>query len=158
MSGLEQRFWAKVNRDGPVVRDELGECWEWTGAKLRGQGYGRVVVAGREVLAHRLAWTLTYGEPPPGLCVCHHCDNRLCTRPAHLFIGTRADNNADRHVKGRSRGPRSENSPMVRLSADDVEQIRKMHQLGAHSQERIGQMFGVSQPTVSQIVLGRTWQ
>ncbi len=88
-------FWAKV--------DKSGDCWLWTAFKNQ-QGYGRIKVLHRPILAHRLAWQLTYGViKDDELCVCHHCDVRLCVRPDHLFLGTLRDNNLDRTRKGRTR-------------------------------------------------------
>lgn len=86
-------FWSKVDRSAP------GGCWLWKQAPIA-NGYGRTTVGYRRVLAHRLAWELTHGAIPDGLCVLHRCDVRLCVNPAHLFLGI-ADNNADRDAKGR---------------------------------------------------------
>lgn len=58
----------------------------------------------RTVYAHRFAWEITNGPIPVGLLACHHCDNPPCCNPAHLFLGTHADNNADMNAKGRARG------------------------------------------------------
>lgn len=101
------RFWSKVNADG--------DCWLWTGylmAKEYGQFRG---FDGRTILAHRQAWLLTFGSIEDDLCVLHVCDEPRCVRPDHLFLGTRADNNADMRAKGRldeayriSRLPRGE--------------------------------------------------
>jgi len=92
MGTPEERFWPKVNK--------TEGCWEWT-ACIR-NGYGAFGVKKNEVLnAHRYSWILSYGEIPEGLLVCHHCDNRICVRPDHLFLGTHYDNTHDGIVKGR---------------------------------------------------------
>jgi len=89
-----------------LIRTPNG-CLEWTRHRTP-QGYGQM---GKGVLAHRFAWELAYGPIPDGLCVLHHCDNPPCceTSPSeaypdgHLFLGTKADNNADMLAKKRGR-------------------------------------------------------
>ena len=84
-------------------------CLEWTG--YIEDGYGRMRRGDKVVRTHRLAWEFVNGSIPDGLDVLHHCDNRPCcqTDPTpgypegHLFLGTHADNNADRDAKGRCR-------------------------------------------------------
>lgn len=92
-------FWDRM------VRTEAG-CLEWAGAR-NGKGYGLVQrrrLSSAPLLAHRYAWMLTTGDPGRA-CVLHRCDNPACCEPAHLFLGTVQDNNADMRQKGRGVAP-----------------------------------------------------
>lgn len=113
----ETRFWAQVNKDGPIVRPEFGPCWVWTGLTMiwRKQTYGKFNVADptrplrsrnrlarRHIPAHRFSYELANGAiGDPMLFVCHKCDNPPCVRPDHLFLGTPQDNIDDMIAKGR---------------------------------------------------------
>ena len=81
----EERFWAKVEKSGPVpdYRPELGPCWLWTGRPTH-YGYGNLKVARRDVYAHRFAYELLVGPIPEGLTIDHLCRVRLCVNTRHM--------------------------------------------------------------------------
>ena len=86
-----KRFWDKVEKtDG---------CWNWKANKAN--GYGHFSLYGKKIKAHRYSWIMKYGEIPAGMLICHHCDNKACVNPDHLFIGTQSDNLKDCVRKGR---------------------------------------------------------
>ena len=136
-------FWRQVRRGAP------DECWLWGGTTTP-DGYGRVHHGKRREYAHRIAYRLTRGDILPGLCVCHTCDVRNCANPAHLWLGTAADNNRDRMHKGRSaRGPRPSYAKL------DPDQVRKIRSLTGLTQRRIGLEYGLSPRMVRIIQRGQ---
>jgi hypothetical protein len=99
---LAERFWSKVDQRDP------DECWEWTaGRTAAGYGYLATTRAAGPIYAHRWSYEQHIGTIPEGRYVCHRCDNPPCVNPAHLFVGTHADNMADMKAKGRVRKPRA---------------------------------------------------
>lgn len=90
-----RRFNSKIDKSSTH-----GGCWIWTAYKDK-NGYGRFALPGKKnIQAHRQAWIFKNGEIPDGLHVLHHCDNPSCVRVEHLFLGTHAENMADRDRKG----------------------------------------------------------
>ena len=102
------------------------------------------------IFAHRLFYTAHKGEIPTGLLVCHRCDTPACVNPDHLFLGTIAENNHDRTLKGRCRG--TWNGRAV-LTPDDVRAIRA----SSEGTKAIAGRYGVARTTVYDIRHGRTW-
>lgn len=149
-------------------------CWEWSGP-LNNSGYGIVFQDynrnGRraQMTAHRFSYQKHIGTIPDGLCVMHTCDNRKCVNPDHLKVGTWADNNRDRSLKGRS-GSRTytdeqrkqyseryagEKSPHSKLTADDVRFIRACTTMGCM---KLAAKFSVSSSTIKHIRNGKSWK
>ena len=80
--------------------DAAAGCVLWHGTTDR-WGYGYMTVRGKKIGAHRIAYTLANGAIPKGLCVLHSCDTPACVNPAHLRLGTDADNHRDTLERGR---------------------------------------------------------
>lgn len=152
---LRARFWSRVRRA------ESDACWEWQGAIGR-HGYGVISTGrGRSTTAHRLSWRMLRGEISEGLCVCHTCDNRRCVNPAHLFLGSRGDNNADARAKGRAIDPprhTGEEHPGAKLTAQQVCEIRRLYRPRHGILAALGRQFGVSSVQIRNIVERRHWR
>ncbi len=136
-----QRFWAKVNKDGPVPEHmpHLGQCWVWT-AYLNKWGYGRIYAgypSTRMILSHNASWILHHGPIPEGKIICHHCDNPACVHPKHIWPGTHAENSHDRDDKGRQVAPKGEAQGQSKLTAQQVLEIRRLYSAGGVSQLKL---------------------
>ena len=82
-----------------IACDPNTGCWLWAG-RMSGNGYGQA--SGRRGKpAHRLSYESRHGPIPPGMVIMHRCDTPLCVNPAHLRVGTQADNVRDMYIKGR---------------------------------------------------------
>lgn len=106
-------------------------CWPWTGGRDV-KGYGVYGTPDGSLKAHRVAWLRAHGSIPEDKYICHHCDNPPCCNPAHLFLGSPADNSADMVAKGRHagrgkgvrpRGPEESRDVMLRLTQAELDEI-----------------------------------
>lgn len=141
------------------ARDLTTGCLLWTAGK-DWDGYGIVHLgpAIRSQRAHRVAWEIAHGtRPPRGLVVRHSCDTPACIEPTHLIIGTVADNNRDRQIRGRSADRRGDKCPTAVLTWPQVAEIRRLLS-GGHSHSSLAHQFGVSRKTISKIAHNETWQ
>ena len=155
-----------------------GECLLWTGARTT-NGYGQIKFRGRLLHVNRASVMVHIGPIPEGMFACHHCDNPPCINPAHLYIGTASDNMQDKVRRGRCNMPRGDKHyariaamsrpPKVlpgkargsrcwsaKITEADVSIIRECSRF--LFQREIGEIFGLTQATVSKVILGATWK
>lgn len=149
MNPFEDRFWQKVVKGCP------DQCWPWIGATNRGSRneYGSILRNGKMIGAHRASWEINHGTIAPGMCVLHRCDNPRCVNPAHLFLGTHAENMIDKASKGRAPRVRGANHQSAKLTQGEVYAIRAAH----GTQMEIAKRFHISQSHVQRIRTNQSW-
>lgn len=147
---LVERFWPKVASASPE------QCWPWTACRFWA-GYGKFGVDGKTAYAHRVAWVLIHGPIPEDLDVLHTCDNPPCCNPAHLFLGTHADNMRDRERKGRHNAPHGEKSGTSKLNDALVATIRERYRNG-ETVAALASDVGVVYSTIYVIVTYKRWK
>lgn len=163
-----ERFWEKVDKNGPVIVPELDECWLWK-ASCDVDGYGDFSAnRGKDVKAHR--WSFQDANKiilSPKICVLHRCDNPPCVRPSHLFSGSAKDNRADSDRKGRTFDLNKwarENRHLwtgrtpVKITRQQVLEIHTLYRTGKFSIQTLGESYGLSAAWVSRIVRGLAWK
>lgn len=154
----EDRFWAKVDRNGPTPphAPELGACWLWTASKHR-SGHGEFFVSperGR-VGAPRFSLEISGVLPASSedYC-CHKCDNPPCVNPSHLFWGSALENVRDAIAKGRH--AHGETNGAALLKEEWIIPIRERY-AGGETARSLGIEFGVSEATIGAIARGDRW-
>ena len=122
-------------------------CIIWLGAGA-GTGYGQVTIFKRSWYAHRLAFEVSNGPIPPGLCVMHKCDTRMCINPHHLTVGTHKENTRDMHSKGRGL------AVMTYAMAKEV----RLRVASGCSLTELAEELGISYFTLWNANSNRTWR
>ena len=156
----QKRFWRKVNKNGPLPDQSkypgLGRCWNWNGSR-NNNGYGVIRIRYKLFLAHRAAYRILVGEIPKGLNVIHSCDNRTCTNPDHLRVGTQQENIAEAAARGRMGIAKGNRHGKSKLTEANVIQIRKERASGMLIKDIAAKYF-VREQTIGQIANRSRWK
>lgn len=154
MSELYQNIYL-INKESSKIRffskvTITESCWIWNGS-LDQKGYGVVKIGigpnGKMIRAHRLS-ILIRDEKLEKLLLCHHCDNKICVNPNHLFYGTNKDNMRDKVLKDRA---------AMKLTRKEVLEIRELYKSGKYTHKRLGELFGVTKTNIGYIVRNIIW-
>jgi hypothetical protein len=144
----------KLNFEKHVIRKN--GCWEWNG-RLFSTGYPIMTILHKKGVqtGHRASWVIHKGKIPEGLFVCHTCDNKECTNPEHLFLGTHKENTLDMVTKNRQAiGIRN---GCAKLSENDVIEIKKHLSLG-NTYRELAEKFSVSTTNIAHIKNRKLWK
>ena len=133
-------------------------CWEMSGSRCKeGRGYCYICIKDQKWGAHRASYAAFVGSIPDGLYVCHHCDNRICVNPSHLFVGTAKDNFDDMVKKQRQVVSRGEDSGTAKLQHHHVAEIRRRRRSG-ETLVSISADFPVGVSQICHVCTGRSWK
>jgi hypothetical protein len=152
-------LWSKVDKK---TEDE---CWNWLGYKNGGQ-YGRTWINDRGYYAHRVIFdlvypnTITLSAPKDsdeiGFLL-HTCDNPSCCNPKHLFVGTHADNMADKVAKQRQKKFPNDSGPRCKLSMAQARKIRQLRKEGVSARE-LAKKYEISLPSIKTLLRGDSYK
>lgn len=158
----KRRFWSYVEKH------EASQCWPWIG-NINSHGYGSIRLTTKPgthktIGASRVAYELHNSTTvPAGMCVCHHCDNRRCCNPTHLYVGTAQDNVDDREVRGRGRPPFSEkplrgSDNYAAIMNDATVCWARREARSGRTVSDLARAIGVTAAGMSYAVRGKSWQ
>lgn len=143
------KFWKRIQTNTQV------DCWLWSGCTDK-RGYGVVKFLGFTRHAHSVAYELKYNILTRGINVLHRCDNPPCCNPDHLFLGTHADNMADKVAKNRH--SHGETHGMAKLTALQVKSIRRLHETGNFTQQELADKFSIGRTRIWDIINNKRWK
>lgn len=125
-------------------------CINWQGSKF-GNGYARKWIDGKTVLVHRLVLeSKIAGFLGSGYFACHTCDNRSCINPAHLVVGTAAENTGQ--MIGRDRKtPRRKSIPGIGILSIALREIQTKY-LSGTIKNHLAKEYGVQHETIIKIL------
>ena len=138
-------YWANV--------DKTEGCWFWLGKPNR-DGYGTITINRVNYIASRFSYWFHYHKEPGALQVCHECENPICVKPEHLFLGTESENMLHAFQTGR-KDNRGENHSQAKLTEKEVLRIRELE--GTMSKAALGRLFNVNYITISLILSRKNW-
>lgn len=147
-----EKFWNTVEKRGPK------ECWPWKGA-VSGCGYGSLMMDGKYLRPHRVAYQHGRRVALGRWIVRHRCDNKICCNPNHLVRGTHKQNTSDAISRKLHSPPPvllGEDHGRAKLTWQRVREIREAARSGT-SIYRIAKCMGIPETTVGHVVHGRTW-
>lgn len=140
---VEERFLRNV-----IKGENENDCWGWKGYKDT-NGYPQLSDKGKEKMGSRISYTIFNGGIGEDLCVCHSCDNPICTNPKHLWLGTHLENMRDRDLKGRRK---------TKINLIIANKIREEYKQGLYTYNTIADKYGIKQGTVGDILHNRIWK
>ncbi|NBW08269.1 MAG: HNH endonuclease [Caulobacteraceae bacterium] len=139
------------------VRVPFSGCQIWMGVTNE-HGYGLIGMGRRLLKTHRAAYLVAHGGIPEkdgyhGAVIRHTCDNPSCINPAHLTVGTQADNNGDMVKRNRNRFGSLHHA--AKLTEKDIPEI--LAAKGKETQKSIASRYGVYPSVISRIYSGEAW-
>jgi hypothetical protein len=152
-------LWSKVDKRGE------NDCWNWLGYKGE-SGYGRVQINDWSYYAHRVIYDLSNPgvitwkvpkETDENGFLLHTCDNPSCCNPKHLWVGTHADNMADKAKKGRCPDYSGDKGPRCKLTMVQAREIRQKRQSGISARE-LAKMYNISLPSIKTLLRGDSYK
>jgi hypothetical protein len=149
---MEERFWQYVDEDADFGPD--GECWKWKAGHST-TGYGVFHTPDGQIGAHRYSYELHSGEKLGDLFACHHCDNKGCVNPDHLYAGTPQDNADDAVKRGRILAGSAH--PQAKICEDIAAKIASYRNTGTTAAVVAERFADATEAIVYNIWSGSTW-